>query len=306
MPHTIRSARVFPDKDFPLRVMRAPSHAPTALHSHEFTELVMILAGRGRHVTDRVEYPIETGDVFVIRGDRVHGYRDTRQMDLINILFSPRRLGLPMADLGDIPGYHVLFRIEPRLREQSGFAARLRLNARQLGEAVGILSRLEEELASTAPGHRFLACAWLMHLIGYLSRCYHARGPERHPMLGIGRVLSYMEQHLADRVRVGDLARVAAMSESTLTRRFRDILGRPPADYLLNLRIRKAAEFLPQYDLRVTDVAFRCGFNDSNYFSRQFRRLMGQSPRAFRRKLQPAISPALQRRATALAPRSAV
>jgi AraC-like DNA-binding protein len=281
---TLRSAAVFPDRDFPLHVMRTPEHAPTSLHAHEFTELVMILAGSGRHLTDGDEYPIAAGDVFIIRGDMAHGYADTHRMSLVNILFSPRRLRLPLADLGDIAGYHVLFDLQPRLRAHAGFRDRLRLAPSQLGEAVVILDKLDAELASNRPGRRFMACSHLMELIGHLSRCCEpADVPENRQILGIGRALSHMEQHFGERLAVGDISRVAAMSESSLTRAFRKILGRPPADYLIQLRIAKAMDLLQRGDLRITEIASRCGFNDSNYFSRQFRHVAGRSPREYRR-----------------------
>jgi AraC family L-rhamnose operon transcriptional activator RhaR len=247
---------------------------------------VLILSGSGRHLTDTDDYPIAAGDVFVIRGSMRHGYADTRGMALVNILFSARGLKLPMSDLGDLPGYHALFRIEPRLRAQAGFRGRLRLAPAQLGAAVAILTRLEREAASPHPGHRFMACAHLMEMVGFLSRCYASDAPETRPVLGIGRVLSYMEQHLDERIPVRALARQAAMSESSLTRSFRRILGRSPADYLIHLRVARAMDLLQREDLRITEVAFRCGFGDSNYFSRQFRRVTGRSPSQYRATLR--------------------
>ena len=53
--------------------------------------------------------------------------------------------------------------------------------------------------------------------------------------------------------------------------------------YLLDLRLRVAAEKLMSEKSTVTDIAFQCGFNDSNYFTKLFRRKYGQSPRAFRK-----------------------
>lgn len=55
-----------------------------------------------------------------------------------------------------------------------------------------------------------------------------------------------------------------------------------PIGYLLKLRLHKAAAMLSISDLSIAAVAFRCGFEDSNYFSRQFRREFDQSPSRFR------------------------
>ena len=283
MINRLKSARIFDDLTFPLSCRRHDTHSDTKLHRHEFHELVVILAGRGRHVTDGGHYGIEAGDVFLVRGEMAHGYAGTRDMTLVNILFDPRRLKLSLSDLQDLPGYHVLFRVEPRLRAHERFRGRLRLSPQDLAEAGAMIVRLQEELSGRSPGYRFMACLHLMHLIGFLSRCYsHAEHPEVMPLMQFGAVLSHVEQRFAERLTVPQLAAMAHMSESSLTRMFRRVTGRSPLDHVICVRIARARELLLRGDVRVTEAAFQCGFNDGNYFSRQFKKVTGVTPRAFR------------------------
>lgn len=283
MPRKLIGTSFFPDGDFPLACMRIDNHRATDVHRHDFYELVVILAGRGRHITDREEYTLEAGDVFLLRGHMAHGYADTEHMTLVNILFDPDRLALPMPLLRDLPGYHALFRIEPRLRTYDRLRSRLRLNGEDLAEVAGIIARLQHELTRKAPGYRFQACAHLMHLIGFVSRCYsHPDRNTERPFLRLGEVLSYIELHYRDPITVAQLTRLAHMSESSLMRQFQRVLSRSPIEHVIRVRILKAAEHLQRGDVRVTEAAFACGFTDSNYFSRQFRRVMGTSPREYR------------------------
>ena len=292
MARTIRSRRVFKDPDFPLACMRLVDHGATAVHGHDFHELVLILAGSGRHIMDGVEYPIAAGDVFVVRGAMRHGYRRTDRVTLVNILYHPRRLGLPLHTLRDTPGYNALFRVEPRLPPPQRCRNRFRLSEEALAEATGLVFRLEEELRAKRPGYRGLACAHLMHLIGFLARAYsETANPLAPPLRKMGEVLSYIEGHLHEPLSVRDLTRVAGMSESSLLRAFRRILGRSPLEYVIRARILRAADLLRRGDVRVTEAAFACGFNDSNYFSRQFRRHTGMTPRAWRRTALGAAAP---------------
>jgi len=284
MSFRIKASAVFSDRSFPLACYRHESHAACRLHNHEFYELVVVLAGHGKHVTEKEEYRIEGGDVFVVRGDMAHGYADTERMTLVNILFDPRRLSLPMAELRDLPGYHVLFRIEPRMREYDRFRSRLRLSEEELAEAAGLIYRLQQELERKRPGYRFMASAQLMNLIGFLSRCHaHTTEPAKRPLMRMGEVLSFIERRYREPVTVRQLTRVAGMSESTLMRTFRRVMGRSPIDHVIHVRVNKAAELLKAGGVRVTEAAFSCGFTDSNYFSRQFRRVMGHSPSEFRK-----------------------
>ncbi|MEI8244026.1 MAG: AraC family transcriptional regulator [bacterium] len=279
----IDAATVFQDRRFPLVVLKTLRHGPTELHGHAFHELVVILSGRGRHVTERETYPISAGDAFLLAGAEAHGYADTRDLALVNILFDPQRLHLPLADVGDIPGYQALFRVEPRLRSQDRLRSRLQLVPDELAAAAQLIARLQAELREQKPGHRFAACACLMDLILYLSRCYtRASAPMGGATLRLGQVLSFIEKNFAEPIRVSQLAGLAHMSESSLLRTFRQVMGTSPLDHVIRVRVGKAMELLRHGDVRVTEAAFQCGFRDSNYFARQFRKVTGRTPRQFR------------------------
>ena len=278
----IGASEVFMDRRFPLAVLKNPRHGPIPVHQHEFHELVVILAGRGRHITPHETYTITAGDAFHLAGAEAHGYADTRNLALANILFDPQRLHLPLADVGDIPGYQALFRVEPRLRSQVRLRSRLRLAPDELAVAAQLVERLQAELRKRNPGYRFAACACLMDLILYLSRCYSRTGAtEGGAILRLGQVLSFIEKHYAEPIRVSQLALLAHMSESSLLRTFRRVLGTSPLDHVIRVRIGKAMELLQHGNVRVTEAAFQCGFHDSNYFARQFRKVTDRTPRQF-------------------------
>ena len=67
---------------------------------------------------------------------------------------------------------------------------------------------------------------------------------------------------------------------------FRRATGQTPIDYLIRLRIQKAMEWLAGTSLSVTDIALKTGFDDSNYFTRQFRKATGETPTAYRKTRQ--------------------
>lgn len=284
MIYTLKAKRIFKDPAFPLYCQRHENHVSSNLHRHDFHELVVILSGHGRHIADDEDYPVQAGDVFLIRGNMAHGYADTDRMALANILFNPRQIKLPLEQLRDAPGYHMLFRIEPRLRRRDRIQSRLRLSADELAEALRMIIEIEGELARKDPGHRFMACSCLMRLLAFLSRCYSHEGGRPEPrLMRMGELLGYIERHYREPLTLGQLGKRAGMSESTLLRSFRRVLGHSPLEHVIRLRVAHAEDLLLRRDdLRITDVAFDSGFLDSNYFSRQFRRITGLSPRAYR------------------------
>jgi len=279
----IKSRTYFDASGLPLAIVRGNPQSTIATHSHEFTELVLVLSGQGTHVVARDRYPIGGGDVFVIMRGEGHAYRNTRDLRLVNILFDLDRLRVPLADLQSLPGYHVLFTLEPRYRRAHRFTSHLRLGEEELSHAAALITRIEGELAAKAPGYRFAATAVFMDMIGGLCRAYSKAGqPIARSLLRIGEAIGYLENHYAEPVSVARLARIAHLSERSLLREFRRAVGRSPIQHLIRLRIAKAADLLRAGGLNVTQAAFAVGFADSNYFTRQFRRITGRSPRQLR------------------------
>lgn len=283
--HHIHNDQVFPRAGSRVQVMREPDHGSQARqHSHDFHELVVVLGGHGLHAVGPARHALEAGDVFTILPNMTHGYPQTDGLSLVNILYDPATLGIPEADLGSLPGYHALFTVEPRVRDQDNFKNRLRLNQEQLAHAAEHVAFLEEELTHFRAGSGFMAITFLMQLTAYLSRCYSLIEPvPGRPVTQVSDVLGYMERHYAEPLGICELMNVAHMSQTSFMRTFRRIMGLAPIEHLIRLRIARACTLLQQKENRITEIALAVGFNDSNYFSRQFRRVTGISPREYRR-----------------------
>jgi AraC-like DNA-binding protein len=79
------------------------------------------------------------------------------------------------------------------------------------------------------------------------------------------------------------------MSKSNLLAVFKEATGHSPIEYLIRLRLHNAAEMLASTSLSISEIAAECGFADSNYLTRQFRKIYNISPREFRKNsLRPA------------------
>lgn len=276
------ASHYFASEELPLRVHPPQHHRWTEIHTHAFTEMVVIQAGRVVHVTPEGEYPAQAGDVFVIHEGDPHGYRDGRRLSLINILYDSRRLLAPADAVRKIPGYHAMFHIEPRFRRRHGRDTHLRLNAQDLRHVLRLITSIRRELSRKAAGYELLATALFLQLVGFLSRRYSRKQTApRGGLLRMGEIISYLERHYNQPVRLAELAGKAHMSPRHLQRTFRETTGLTPIEYLLRRRVARATDLLRRGDRNVTEIAFAVGFSDSNYFSRVFRRITGQSPSRF-------------------------
>jgi len=293
MFRTLKIREWFAPDGFPIAVERREPQTTFPPHKHEFSEIVFITGGKGQHVVGRETWPLGAGDVFVIGGSQAHAYRDLDNLRLINLLFQPRKLHIGKPDLASLPGYHALFTLEPALRQRHQFQSRLHLSPRDLGEALALVDQLETELRNRSPGFGFMATALFMQVVGLLSRFYgKRRNPEAQYLLRLANTITHLETNPHESVKLDDLAVRAGMSPRSFTRAFRAATGLSPIAYLIQLRISHAATLLRTTAEPVTEIALRVGFNDSNYFTRQFVQLMGCSPRRYREGRPPHGRPA--------------
>ena len=85
-----------------------------------------------------------------------------------------------------------------------------------------------------------------------------------------------------DEVTVEAVTRELGYTRQYISGRFHRITGRLLSHFLKEKRLEKAARLLKNGNLRVSQIARRCGFDSENYFRQQFRHRYGMSPRQFR------------------------
>jgi AraC-like DNA-binding protein len=98
----------------------------------------------------------------------------------------------------------------------------------------------------------------------------------------LGRAMTYIETHLAERLTVEAIARMANLSTRSLMRLFRKQVGTSVVDFILRRRVARARRFLQQEGRTCAEIAFECGFGSVQHFNRIFRRFENASPSEWR------------------------
>ncbi len=98
----------------------------------------------------------------------------------------------------------------------------------------------------------------------------------------LNQLLAWLEDHFAQEICWEEVAAQFSLSLRTLHRQLKQQTGLTPQRYLNRVRLMKARHLLRHSDESVTDIAYRCGFGDSNHFSTLFRREFDWSPRDIR------------------------
>jgi len=99
------------------------------------------------------------------------------------------------------------------------------------------------------------------------------------------RAKNYIREHLQDDITLADVARAACTSTFYICKLFKRHTGLNFTEYVSRLRVGKAAELLANPNLRISEIAYEVGFQSLTHFNRVFRKIIGESPTAYREKL---------------------
>jgi AraC-like DNA-binding protein len=120
-------------------------------------------------------------------------------------------------------------------------------------------------------------------VIALLSQAtFISRPPSLHDERRITAAVRRIEAHADERLSLRNLARDAGLSPYHFLRTFRQVAGMTPHQYVLRTRLHRAAVQLRRSGDAISSVAYDAGFNDLSTFNRQFRRVIGASPGAYR------------------------
>ena len=115
-----------------------------------------------------------------------------------------------------------------------------------------------------------------------VSRDLETPSDEGIAVESLTRVVELVQAHSGEALKVADLAAAAGCSEGQLERRMKKVFGLTATQYVLRTRVDRAAGLLVDTDRPIAEIAAECGFSDQANLTRQFGRLIGETPARFR------------------------
>ena len=103
-------------------------------------------------------------------------------------------------------------------------------------------------------------------------------------MAGLRKVVDWVHVHLAEEIKVPDLAKIAGMNGSQLERRMKRIFKLSVGQFVRKLRIDRAAMLLRDTELGIAEIALLCGYSEQSSLTRLFKSAVGCPPGEFRRR----------------------
>lgn len=246
-----------------------------AEHAHEFNELVLVWRGNGLHILNDRPYRITRGDLFYIRAEDRHAYASVNDLVLQNIIYCPERLTLNLDWAAHIPGLNDGEHI-PYWRIGSSGMAQARQVISQLEHESTKSDSLSDPLAETL----FAQLVLTLKRHRYVTDNLSATSSEAL----LDKLITALASSLNRAFMLEQFCEQNQCSERTLRQQFRTQTGMTINHYLRQLRICHAQYLLQHTELMIGEIATRCGFEDSNYFSVVFTRETGVTPSQWRHR----------------------
>lgn len=267
---------------FPLSTQQVYPQKNTPWHKHDFIELCIASSGSGLHQTDHEEKIIRRGDVYVIPRGMFHQYSQcSEDFDIINILYVPELIPMPLLDATYIPGYEKFYLCRNLQPEEFPF---MHLEEKDIAPVIEIAAELIRQSHARHPGHIFNSLGIFMHMLGKLLSLFSVNAPEtENYYLSTADVVSYLNTHYDKKISIAKLCSIAGMSKAALMQNFHKATGTTPLQYQLQLKIAEAVILLRSTSKSISEIAMETGFSDTNYFGRQFKRITGSPPGSYRK-----------------------
>ncbi len=259
------------------------SHPERCFHSHTFTELVLVVRGHAVHLLGGCKAHIRQGDLLVIYPGMVHCYDETADFGIINLVYDQNKLSMPMLDSYEIPQFLRLFPSSTdKITEEEACNPIGTVAVERIAGFADQLRILQQELNSIQPGSNFRGLGLFMTFIANLARDISMPSVGYKSDISLTKVIEHMHAGFAKPINMDDLVKRAKMSRRSFFRMFKNLTGTTPQEFQTQLRLKSAIELLITTNLSIGEIAYRCGFNDSNYFGQVFKKYFNASPRLYR------------------------
>ena len=253
-----------------VRIMNAaPSNATVAMHGHEFSELVLVASGSLKHLHKKNTETLKTGDFLIIHPGTRHGYAELSDDTVVYNLIFTDALREYAHLLSANPLARRIFPVaeEDKLPDILG-----NLDANLTERAVRLMDEIRSEEKS--PSFTSTACcgALFAATVSLLARGLRETPASLRKANLLQPEISYINDHLKEKITVEKLRSVSGKSPSTLNRFFLSAFGKSPIDYLIERRLDLAEILCSTTEDTLAAISTRTGFADASHLIRTFRR----------------------------------
>ena len=267
-------------KDFVIdhRIRHVNKNVPLT-HSHQYNEIYFLQSGKCNVYIDNETYCLEDGSVLFIPAFKEHTfiYPFSQDVKRTVLYISTEQLNWYFnKDFKD--EINNLF-----------INKHLQLSRKSFSNLSNIFEKIQFEKYSLDNMSELLTKAYFFELIIYLIRCQrYTQNINQKTNLSnitIGEIVNFIENNYSRQLTLPEIAAQFGISESSLTKKIKIFTNMTFKEYLTKTRIEEAKSLLISSEKSITEIAYECGYNNSNFFGDVFKKAVGMSPSSYRKML---------------------
>ena len=233
---------------------------------HEY-QLLYIVRGSGTFTNDDGTFPLSKGNLVLLCPGKWHTYKPKKETGWHEYYIGFSGCSIERAVELLFPGGLQIVNVG--------------LNR----ELVDLYQQAITIADNDRPAAQQLLCGIVMHMLGIIN--YTVRNEQmatNHLMEIVEQAKTIMQEHILENLDLEILAEQLNISYSWFRKIFRDYTGYPPAKYFMRLKLRHAQYLLSNTRMPIKEISLALNFKSAEHFYTTFKRVMGNTPNAFRCK----------------------
>ena len=231
-------------------------------HHHSLFEIYYLVSGKCRYFIDNKTYEILPGDIVLIPEEIIHR-TDYGGGEHERLLINCSRRFMPESVVSKLNSMIYHYR-----------------NPDVTKKIYGLMKEIENEYTNPDEYTKDALLYYTGEIFLTLARAGNTiKTDDFEPCAFIGDLIRYIQANFMSEIKLSDMANKYSVSPEHLSRTFKKKTGFGFNEYVTLIRLQKAEYMLKEESPKsVSEIAYCCGFNDSNYFSDKFKRAYGISP----------------------------
>lgn len=255
-----------------------------ALHSHDFIEIVYVLAGKAVQRVDEANYEVERGDIIFINYGSLHAFEPCGAFEYVNICFMPEVISSAIITQDNALALLSLTAFDEMRKDKNG--GKLSFFSDERKEIEFIIAKMLDEYNSELPESDRVIENYLGILLTKMLRKTLISDTGVQIKDVWEELTEYIDENLHDELTLSALAKKSFYNPSYFSRIFKQRFGMSLTDYIRQKRIEHAMQLLRDTELSVDDVLTRAGYSDRSAFYHAFSKIAGATPTEYRNKVK--------------------
>ncbi len=259
-------------------------------HSHCFIELIYVISGTATHTVENTSYTVKKGNVVMIDYKVPHSFTfdplSEEGFVTYDLLFTPDFFNpatLNNNEFFSLTSSYLFASVFTEFHVENALQNLIKTNSRELRS---LFEKIYDEYTSGKKGAKSLIRAYMIELIIKIFREIDKQQPaftQTHQEL-VQKAIEYLQKNYQSPISLDEIVSGIFLSKNYFRQVFKKTTGISISSYIQELRITEACHLLETTTDSTSEIAYKCGFNDTKFFYQTFKNMFGITPAEYRRE----------------------